>query len=181
MWVASCWELSDEAQHRLVYWLITEHYMVYFYYSIKCRPTKYFGKGHFKVRVKFTAKMCVQHECLWVLTDGRSSRFPLWRYQLQASVVRGAMGRGWCQRQRRSGECHRVQARMVTQSGWHRSWIEGSFSGLKYPSCIRRPYRLLTLPASSSECSCIVSMCPSICLSPRSTAAVTSSWFAAAQ
>jgi len=49
-------------------------------------------------RSKVGANTCVPHDRVstaasWVLIDGRSSRFPLWRHQLRASVARRGAGR----------------------------------------------------------------------------------------
>jgi len=75
------------------------------------------SQGH-RVRLKVSAK-CVYYTSiycgfLWVLIHGRSSRFPLWRYQLPVSAARRAAwrGRGW--RQRRSSACVSEVALSVT-------------------------------------------------------------------
>jgi len=81
------------------------------------------SRSQVKVNAKCVCYMSIYCNMLWVLTDGRNSRFSLWRYQPRASTARRATWRGRRQRQRQSP----ASVGVVMRSVWPRSSIEDSF------------------------------------------------------
>ena len=101
--------------------------------------------------VRYTSIYC---GVLWVLTDGRSSRFPLWRDQLRASAARRAASS--------SGEVQRVWVRKHGRSDLH-PWSSPCFL-VHYPFknhtvFINRHFKNVTLVFSIQSWPLVIDYC----------------------